>query len=121
LTSQYSDHSIGRRWKQMFVLAEEKNRAFPPGGFVSGSDDRHRGFVTGLSSGERLLLLLRDELYEGDWENVLSDLRDRLENRPYVFRLSSKIEADVVAIEKLSNYEKENRINLRDFLDGFSH
>jgi len=88
---------------------------------VSGSDGEHRGFVTGLSSGERLLLLLRDELYEGDWENVLGDLRDRLENRPYVFKLSSKIEADVVAIEKLSNYEKENGINLRDFLDGFGH
>ena len=83
-----------------------------------GRDDeeRHRDFAASLASGERLLVTLRDELYEGSWEKMLEDLRDRLEKRPYIFKLSSRIESDMAAIEKLQAYETTNGINLRDHL-----
>jgi hypothetical protein len=86
---------------------------------VSGGDqERHRGYVAGLTSGERLLVTLRDELYEGSWDLMLEDLRDRIEKRPYIFKLSSRIEADMMAIEKLRAYEVKENINLRDYLGG---
>ena len=81
-------------------------------------DQEHRDFAAGLTSGERLLVTLRDELYEGSWDKMLGDLRDRLEKRPYIFKLSSRIETDMAAIEKMRRYESENGVNLRDFLGG---
>jgi hypothetical protein len=89
------------------------------GGAVSeGDQDRHRQYVAGLTSGERLLVTLREELYEGSWDLMLEDLRDRLEKRPYIFKLSSRIEADMAAIEKMRAYETKENINLRDCLGG---
>jgi hypothetical protein len=85
---------------------------------VGDEDQGHRDFVAGLTSGERLLVTLRDELYEGSWERMLQDLRDRLEKRPYIFKLSSRIETDMAAIEKMGRYEREHGINLRDHLGG---
>jgi hypothetical protein len=79
---------------------------------------RHRQFVAGLASGERLLMTLRDELYEGSWDKMLGDLRDRLAKRPYIFKLSSRIESDIAAIEKLSAYERAAGVNLAEYLAG---
>jgi hypothetical protein len=87
---------------------------------VGGKGQEHRDFVAGLTSGERLLVTLRDELYEGSWEKMLQDLKDRLEKRPYIFKLSSRIETDMAAIEKMGRYEEEHGINLRDYLSGSS-
>jgi hypothetical protein len=85
-----------------------------------GAEDeqRHRQYGAGLTGAERLLINLRDELYEGSWERMLEDLRDRLEKRPYIFKLSSRIEADMAAIEKMRAYEAGNKVNLRDYLAG---
>jgi hypothetical protein len=81
-------------------------------------EERHRQFVAGLASGERLLITLRDELYEGSWDKMLGDLRDRLAKRPYIFKLSSRIENDIAAIEKLGAYEQAAGVNLADYLAG---
>jgi len=59
---------------------------------------------------------LRDELYEGSWEKMLEDLKNRLQNKPYLFKLASRIESDVGAIEKLRSYEQAHDINLKDYL-----
>ena len=85
---------------------------------MGSEDQEHRDFVAGLTSGERLLVTLRDELYEGSWEAMLQDLEDRLDKRPYIFKLSSRIETDMAAIEKMGRYEKEHGIDLRDYLGG---
>ncbi len=85
---------------------------------MGSEDQEHRDFVAGLTSGERLLVALRDELYERSWEAMLRDLEDRLDKRPYIFKLSSRIETDMAAIEKMSRYEKEHGIDLRDYLGG---
>jgi hypothetical protein len=85
---------------------------------LGGREHDHRVFVAALSSGERLLISLRDELYDGEWGKMLLDLRDRLEKRPYIFKLSSRIECDMTVIERLSRYETEHGINLRDYVGG---
>ena len=63
-----------------------------------------------------MLVSLRDELYDGSWEQMLKDLKDRLEGKPYIFKLVNRISADIQRIEKLREYEKKHRINLADYL-----
>jgi len=80
------------------------------------TDKEHAEFVRSLAPEERLLLYLRDELYGGKWENLKRDLQDRLEQKPYVFKLSDRIEKDLARIEKLEAYEKRHGINLADYM-----
>lgn len=105
------------------VRRPARNGAWLPragGESVGGKDRNHRDFVAGLTSGERLLITLRGELYEGSWEKMLQDLRDRLEKRPYIFKLSSRIETDMTAIEKMSSYEEKHGVKLSDYLGSSS-
>ena len=62
-------------------------------------------FAKTLTEEECMLLTLRDELYEGSWDNMLQDLRDRLKGKPYIFKLVNRIEEDIIRIEKLRQYE----------------
>jgi len=73
-------------------------------------------FAAQLSGDERMLVSLRDELYEGSWDQMMKDLKDRLEGKPYIFKLVNRISADIQRIEKLREYEKKHRINLADYL-----
>lgn len=73
-------------------------------------------YVAQLSADERMLVTLRDELYDGSWEAMLKDLQDRLENKPYIFKLVNRIAADIQRAEKLSEYEKKHKVNLADYL-----
>ncbi len=71
----------------------------------------HRGpfpqkLLSRLSPEEKQLLLLRNELYDGSWEEMETDLRNRLEEKPYIFRLSNRIEADLARIARLRAYEE---------------
>ena len=63
-----------------------------------------------------MLLTLRDELYGGQWERMIADLNDRLQGRPFIFKLVNRIKDDLRRIEKLQEYEKKNGINLADFI-----
>lgn len=74
-------------------------------------------FAKTLTEEERMLLTLRDELYEGSWDNMLQDLRDRLKGKPYIFKLVNRIEEDIVRIEKLKKYEGEHSVNMADYLE----
>jgi len=73
-------------------------------------------FAESLTGEERLLVTLRDELYEGSWNDMIADLRNRLEGKPYVFKLTSRIEADLVRIERLKNFEEMNKIDLGKYV-----
>ncbi len=77
----------------------------------------HKEFVKSLTTQDRMLITLRDELYFGSWDRMLTDLRDRLKGRPYIFKLVNRIEEDIKRIEKLQAYELKNEINLSDFLE----
>lgn len=71
-----------------------------------------------LSPEEKILVIIRDELYEGNWDEMLDDLAARLEGRPYVLKLSSRIEVDIERIARLRSVEEENSINLADYVEG---
>ncbi len=76
----------------------------------------HEEYFARLSADDRTLIALRDEIYSGSWEVMLGDLRDRLEGKPYIFKLVNRIQDDIQRIEKLRDYEKKNRVNLADYL-----
>ena len=87
----------------------------------SGQESGHEGspvtdFVARLSEEERMLILLREELYEGSWEAMLSDLRNRLEGRPYIIKLATRIHDDISRIEQLRAFEEEHATNLGDYV-----
>ena len=71
-----------------------------------------------LSPEEKILVIIRDELYSGSWDEMLEDLRARLESRPYVLKLSGRIESDIERITRLRSMEQENDIDLADYVEG---
>ena len=73
-------------------------------------------FAESLSPEERMLIMLRDELYEGSWDDMIADLKNRLEGKPYVFKLASRIEADLARIERLKNFEEKNNVSLSEYI-----
>jgi hypothetical protein len=74
-------------------------------------------FVKSLTAEQRMLVILKKQLYGGQWEPMLDDLRNRLEGKPYIFKLVNRIQDDIERIEKMSAFEKENSIDLADFVD----
>ncbi len=83
---------------------------------ASGKTSPHERFAAALSADERTLVALRDELYNGSWDLMLGDLRDRLKGKPYIFKLVNRIQDDIARIEKLAEYEKKHKVNLADYL-----
>ena len=77
--------------------------------------DPHADYYASLPPEEKILITLRDELYAGSWDSMLRDLRDRLQGKPYIFRLVNKIEEDIVRIESLRGYERKHRVDLGKF------
>lgn len=59
-----------------------------------------------------MLLRLRDELYEGHWDIMLEDLRDRLQGRAYIFKLVNRIQDDIERINRLSLFEEKHKVDL---------
>ena len=73
-------------------------------------------YVERLSPEERLLVVLKRELYEGSWDDMVADLRARLDGRPYIFKLASRITEDLERIERLRRFETEYRVDLAQFV-----
>lgn len=88
-----------------------------------------------------MLVVLRRELYEGyssggvaavstdgqpelatkrhaGWQAMLKDLSNRLEGRPYIFKLANRIRDDIARIEKLRAFEEEYNVDLADFVES---
>lgn len=76
----------------------------------------HEDYCARLNPDDRTLIALRDEIYSGSWDLMLGDLRDRLEGKPYIFKLVNRIQEDIQRIEALREYERKHRINLADYL-----
>ena len=77
---------------------------------------RNQEFFSRLSPEEKQLLLLRNELYDGSWDDMEADLRHRLDRKPYIFRLMNRIEDDLARISRLRLYEEEHGVDLGVFL-----
>ena len=70
-----------------------------------------------LAPEEKVLVIIRDELYDGNWDEMLEDLKARLAGRPYVIKLASRIEDDIARITRLRAIEQEQGINLADYIE----
>ncbi len=75
-------------------------------------------FVKGLSNEHRMLVILKARLYDGAWEPMLDDLRNRLAGKPYIFKLANRIQDDIERIEQMSEFEAEHNIDLADYVDS---
>lgn len=95
---------------------EIADEARAPAGGEGPAHARHREFYARLSREETQLLLLRNELYGGSWDEMERDLRRRRERKPYVFRLMHRIEEDLARIARVRAYEETHRTDLGVFL-----
>jgi hypothetical protein len=74
-------------------------------------------FVDSLASEERMLVVLKRDLYEGSWDEMVADLRARLAGRPYIFKLAHRIADDLERIDRLRAFERNNRVDLSDLVE----
>jgi len=74
-------------------------------------------FVNGLSNEHRMLVVLKAQLYNGTWEPMLDDLRNRLAGKPYIFKLANRIKDDIERIEQMRKFEAAHSVDLADYVD----
>lgn len=73
-------------------------------------------FVAGLTSQERILVVLKHELYEDSWDEMLLDLQARLEGKPYIFKLANRIEDDIERIGRMKEFEEKYTADLCEYV-----
>ncbi len=76
-----------------------------------------RRFARQMTREERLLVVVRRELYDGSWDQMQADLSARLAGRPYVFKLAHRIEDDLERIERLRQFERDCGVDLTEFVE----
>jgi hypothetical protein len=74
-------------------------------------------FIAGLSDEHRMLVILKAQLYGGTWEPMLDDLQNRLEGKPYIFKLANRIKNDIERIEQMRKFEEEHNIDLTEYVE----
>lgn len=79
-------------------------------------DTQVDAFVRSLNDQYRMLVILKSQLYGGRWEPMLEDLQNRLEGKPYIFKLANRIKDDVERIQAMQAFEKEHGVDLADFV-----
>lgn len=73
-------------------------------------------FVRSLDDKHRMLVVLKSQLYGGRWEPMLEDLQNRLEGKPYIFKLANRIKDDVERIARLREFEHAHGVDLADYV-----
>ena len=73
-------------------------------------------FVAGLTSEERVLVVLKHALYEDSWDEMLLDLQARLDGRPYIFKLANRIEDDIDRIDRMKEFENRYDADLCEYV-----
>ena len=81
------------------------------------AQEKVRQFVGSMTREERMLVVLKSELYEGSWDEMTGDLEARLEGRPYIFRLTHRIRDDLVRIRRLRDFEQASGVDLSDYVE----
>ena len=80
------------------------------------ADAKVEAFIRTLDEPHRMLVVLKAQLYGGRWEPMLEDLQNRLDGKPYIFKLANRIRDDVERIRVLQKFEKDNDIDLADYV-----
>ncbi|MHC4112668.1 MAG: hypothetical protein ACYSUY_16470 [Planctomycetota bacterium] len=73
-------------------------------------------FINSLSEEHRMLVVLKAQLYDDMWEPMLDDLQNRLVGKPYIFKLTNRIQDDTRRIEEMQEFEAEHDIDLADYI-----
>ncbi len=76
-----------------------------------------REFLDVLDDKHRMLVILKAQLYGDRWEPMLEDLQNRLEGKPYIFKLANRIKDDIERIERMRSFEIEHQMKLSDYLE----
>jgi hypothetical protein len=99
------------------IPQKRDHRESEPGRIAAGHEEEIRDFVSRLTDQERMLILLKKELYEGSWQAMASDLSNRLDGKPYIFKLANRIRDDIDRIEKLRDFESKHNVDLAEFVN----
>jgi hypothetical protein len=83
----------------------------------TSTDSVISGFVAGLSDEHRMLVILKAQLYGGTWEPMLDDLQNRLEGKPYIFKLVNRIKDDIQRIEQMRKFEEQHNVDLAEYVE----
>ena len=81
------------------------------------ADSAVSDFVGRLSEQKRMLIVLKSQLYDGSWDAMLDDLKNRLSGKPYIFKLANRIKDDIERIEQMKAFEQLHHIDLADFVE----
>ena len=76
-----------------------------------------RRFIDSLDDKHRMLVVLKAQLYGNRWEPMLEDLRNRLEGKPYIFKLVNRIKDDIDRIERMKSFEDDYKVDLTEYID----
>jgi hypothetical protein len=92
-------------------------------GKITEKSDKNRetavkDYVKGLSAEHKMLIVLKSQLYGGKWEPMYQDLKNRLEGKPYIFKLANRINEDIERIEQMRQFEKENGVDLSEHVES---
>ena len=83
---------------------------------ADAAEEEIRREIRTLSREERTLVVVNRELYDGQWSEMIADLRARLTGGVYIFKLATKIEDDLLRIERLVAMEARLGISLGDYV-----
>jgi hypothetical protein len=83
----------------------------------NSADSAVAEFVDRLSDEQRMLIVLKSQLYDGRWDAMLDDLQNRLAGKPYIFKLANRIKDDIARIEQMQAFEREHNVDLADFVE----
>ena len=118
-------------WEVKAVSSCKLDASRPRGQYTKELAGRGERFVGGcvhsdgsaafpLTDEHRMLLQIRDTLYEGNWNDFLRDLNARAQNRPHVFEIvptspemKSTIAHHLALIEQMRNWETDHDCVLR--------
>lgn len=84
---------------------------------VTATDRVVPEYIDSLSEECRMLVVLKAQLYDGSWEPMLDDLRNRLDGKPYIFKLANRIGDDIERIEQMKQFESEHEIDLAKYVE----
>lgn len=76
-----------------------------------------KDFISRISNEHKMLVVLKKQLYGGNWQDMLEDLENRLQGKPYVFKLVNRINDDIQRIKELMEFEEQNGVDLSEFVE----
>lgn len=84
---------------------------------VTTIDQAVSAFISAMGPEQRMLVVLKAQLYGGRWDPMLEDLRNRLAGKPYIFKLVNRINDDIERIESMQAFEVEHAIDLSNYIE----